>query len=263
MSINHYANPEINPLLDAYVKDIDVHALEFDTLSVEDIDVSDTTKAGLTFVSFGVTVFDSNSLSTDKDIQSQSINTVSLETGSMTIDNQLSCSDINAEKGINNPKNIFLDEVVEIVGQGYIIGFKNVIYNQLPQYDSFWRYMKTYNTQTIIDNILKPVTTIRLNIYATSLATVPTSPIDFGFTIYDPDIFSNISCKIISLEGSCSNIYDLDDIATVGPVRWNTSIKKCTISSGQIEVLYGDVNPGLYPASKPIYFILDISYTTN
>ena len=38
MSINHYANSEINPLLDAYVKDIDVDTLEFDTLSIEDIE---------------------------------------------------------------------------------------------------------------------------------------------------------------------------------------------------------------------------------
>ena len=263
MSINHYANPEINPLLDAYVKDIDVDTLEFDTLSIDDIDVSETTKAKLYVTSFGVTNLNANLFITDKDIQSESFNTAVLETFSMTVDNITSLSDINLGKGVSNPKNIFLDEVVEIVGQGYVIGFVNVIYNQLPQYDSYWRYMRTYNEQTLIDNILKPVTTVRLNIYATSSASIPTSPINFGFSIYDPNIFSNITCKIISVDGSCSNIDDFENTPTVGPVRWNTSIRKCTISSGMITVLYGDVNPGLYPANKPIYFCLDISYTTN
>lgn len=185
--------------------------------------------------------------------------TVNLETTILNVTDESECVSINLNSGIYNPKNIVLDTVTSIASFN-VINFVNVIYNQLPQYDSFWRYTKTYSRQTFVNSVLKPVTTVRLNIYATAVTATPSSPIYFGFSIYDSDILQS-TAKIISVDGSCCNIQDTP-IDYNNPARWITSIKDCVVNPQSISVRYGEVGSTFYPSDRPIYFYLDISYTT-
>lgn len=259
MSVNHFANINIDPLLDAYANEIDADSVQFKNLILDDIDVSGLTKATLYTTPDNQTTITSTKFNTNKNIESDVFNTVNLETTILNVIDESECASINLNHGIWNPKNIVLDTVQSITSFN-VINFVNVIYGQLSQYDSFWRYTKTYGKQTLVNSVLKPVTTVRLNIYATAVTDTPSSPIYFGFDIYDSDILPS-TAKIISLDGSCCNI-QIESLDFDQPARWITTLKDCVIGPESISVRYGEVGLPYYTSGKPLYFYLDISYTT-
>lgn len=256
MSVNHFSNSDINPRLDAYVKTINADTLQFENLTVSDIDVSATTKAQLYRTTGIATTIDLASFRSSNPILSNNIQASYVNAGDLTAQT-LACEEVQTSVGVWNPDNKYINNINTILG-GKLTNFINCFPDDATAYDAFWKYSKINHEQTFINNQILPVTTVRCNVYARSINTLPSSNY-FGFTILDSEITTNT--EIISIDGCCQAL-----VATTSPffapVRWMTQIDNTTIGNTAINVRFGDVSQTqeYYPANQILYFQLDISY---
>jgi hypothetical protein len=258
MSVNHFANQNINPKLDAYVKNIEADTLNFENLTVSDIDVADTTKASLYKTPNNTSVFNISTFETTKQIVSDAVETTNTTLDELIVQNNISCQELQTSVGIWNPTNIYLNNISNILG-AKLTNFINCFPDEASAYDAFWKYSTIKHEQTVVNSILRPVTTVRCNVYAKAQGTVPPPSNFFGFTILDPEI--TVNSQIVSVAGCCQGLF-ASTSPFYPPVRWMTQIDKTTVGNTSISVNFGDVSPTaqLYPTNQILYFQLEISY---
>jgi len=258
MSVNHFAISSINPKLDAYVKNIEADTLNFENLTVTDIDVENTTKASLYKTQGSTTSFNIGTFNTSKQIVSNIVQTTNTNLDELIVQNNISCEELQTSVGIWNPTNIYIGNINNILG-AKLTNFINCFPDDATAYDAFWKFSTIKHEQTTVNSVLRPVTTVRCNVYARAQTIVPPPSKFFGFTLLDPAI--TVNSQIVSIAGCCQAL-----VATsspfFAPVRWMTGIDKTTIGNTAINVRFGNVSDTApnYPSNEILYFQLEISY---
>jgi len=275
MSINHYADENIDPKLDAYAKDVYVDTLSLAELSIDTADVKVKTTFGeAEDINTNNTITEGTGLELLSLEASQTINSAKLTSDTLKVNNLFSSFFLDSvttlpfnKVGVSNPNNINIKGLSNIVPT-YISGnpadYTNCAFDLIPSTSYDWLYTQSRIERSLVigspSSEVKQIRRVRFNINMKSTVTQEPGKDYFVIPLLDSDVTPS-NTFLVSCMGTCS--------APVSVVTANSYItglegspfQSTEVGNGKIFVAYGNFN--LFPSNADFIFTLDLEYIVS
>lgn len=275
MSINHYADENIDPKLDAYAKDVYVDTLTISELSVDTADVKVKTTFGeAEDVNTNNTITEGTGLELLSLEASDSINSAKLTSDTLKVNNLFSSFFLDSvttlpfnKVGVSNPNNINLKGLSNIV-PNYISGnpsdYTNCAFDLIPSTPYDWLYTQSRIERSLLigspSSEVKQIRRVRFNINMKSTVSQEPGKPYFVIPVLDSDVTPS-NTFLVSCMGTCSTPVSLPTATSFMTGLPGSPFQSTQVGNGKIFVGYG--NWSLFPSDTDFIFTLDLEYIVS